>query len=320
MSWKLKVFSSQLLAAAFLMVLAFAACKKDEFTNPYDNPDLQEPEDTTANDSLDPTSFAGLHQNIFKPTCANSGCHDGTFEPNFLTIESSYNTLVYHPVTKNDSLNTYDYRVLPGNPDLSIIMLRLTEDIDGISGIMPLDAYYDPESVWNQEKEEHIGNIRTWIENGAKDMFGNPANAGNKEPQFLGVAGFANGNTLVPHSPNHLSVPASANSLDLWFALSDDSTSATALTYNKIKFSESKYYNDTMPELDLQIVSPITEEGYFGEQVQFTHKITISLNGYPVGQRIFFRIYVKDPQHDVTEIPQDGSLNHVLSYFSFARE
>ena len=39
----------------------------------------------------DPISFAALHNNIFSTTCANSGCHDGTFEPDFRTIESSYN-------------------------------------------------------------------------------------------------------------------------------------------------------------------------------------------------------------------------------------
>jgi hypothetical protein len=28
-------------------------------------------------------------------TCANSGCHDGTFEPDFRTLEGSYNTLLF---------------------------------------------------------------------------------------------------------------------------------------------------------------------------------------------------------------------------------
>ncbi|MBK7268515.1 MAG: hypothetical protein IPI07_03030, partial [Flavobacteriales bacterium] len=32
-----------------------------------------------------------------------SGCHDGTFEPEFRTIASAYNSLVYHPVIANDA-------------------------------------------------------------------------------------------------------------------------------------------------------------------------------------------------------------------------
>ena len=44
---------------------------------------------------IDPTSIAGLYQNIFGPTCANSGCHDGTFEPDFRTMESKMLESVY---------------------------------------------------------------------------------------------------------------------------------------------------------------------------------------------------------------------------------
>ena len=55
------------------------------------------------------------HKNILEPKCANPACHDGTFEPDFRTIEGSYNTLVYHPVTKNDEDLTYEHRVVPGD-------------------------------------------------------------------------------------------------------------------------------------------------------------------------------------------------------------
>ena len=37
-------------------------------------------------------NFAWLHQQAFAPTCANSGCHDGTFEPDFRTVGASWNT------------------------------------------------------------------------------------------------------------------------------------------------------------------------------------------------------------------------------------
>lgn len=77
---------------------------------------------------------------------------------------------------------------------------------------------------------------------------------------------------------------------------------------------------DTIPETDLTVVSsPITQPGFFGDDVLFYHKAVIDLNLHPEGQ-IFMRIYVKDPQHNPTEIPADGSLPHIKNYFSFIRE
>lgn len=300
------------------VVLIFG-CKKDEFINPYDDPDLHPTDTVDSTALLEEGSFAYLHYKIFKPTCANSGCHDGTFEPNFTSIESSYNTLVYHPIIKNDPGGSYTYRVLPGNPNQSVLMNRLTVDIDGLSGIMPLEV--NPGSDWPDKKDEYIEAVRTWIQDGAKDMFDNPAVLGNTAPQFLGVVAFPSGSsTPLERAGNEIVVPNGVSSIDLWFSLTDDSTPASSLTYNKIKFSTSVYYNDTMPEFDLNVVSPITETGFFNEPVQYTHKITYSPTGFVSGTQVFFRIYVKDPEHDVTEIPQDGSLPHILSYFSFVRE
>ena len=82
--------------------------------NPYDAQDLPE-DNTVQGEGLNPASIEGLHANIFGKTCANSGCHDGNFEPDFRTIESTYNTLVFQPIIKNDLQGTYEYRVVPGN-------------------------------------------------------------------------------------------------------------------------------------------------------------------------------------------------------------
>jgi len=187
-----------------LLALAVSSCTKDQ-NNPFDDPDNLPPEDTTGIDNIDPTSLVGLHQNIFKPTCANSGCHDGTFEPDFRTIESSYNTLVYHPIIKNNPAGTYEYRVKPGSLTESIIWLRLNEDIDGISGIMPLDAFYDPESEWNENKAEHLANLSAWIMGGALDMFGNEPGTNNQQPGIAGVYAEADGTPVPPG--DHLKIP-----------------------------------------------------------------------------------------------------------------
>lgn len=147
-----------------LPIILLFACNKNASTNPFT--EVPDPNGETENPiELEPTSLAGLHQNIFKPTCANSGCHDGTFEPDFRTIEGTYNTLVNHPIIKNDPGNTFTFRVVPGNVEASQLVARVTYDIDGNSGIMPLAI--DPDSDYAAKKEEYIQNIKDWISAGA---------------------------------------------------------------------------------------------------------------------------------------------------------
>jgi len=154
------------------VILLLASCdKEDTNQNPYNNrPEVQE--ETSTLNSIPPDNFAALHQNIFSKTCANSGCHDGTFEPDFRSIESSYYTLVNHPVITNDQAGSFDYRVFPGNSSASLLYERLTTFIPNTSGIMPLEV--DPGSDWEQKKDQYMNDIKTWIDGGAHDMFGNP--------------------------------------------------------------------------------------------------------------------------------------------------
>ena len=71
-----------------VIILLVSSCKKDDAPeNPYDNIDYS---NNSGNDTvLDPASIAGLHKNIFVKRCANPGCHDGTFEPDFRTVQSA---------------------------------------------------------------------------------------------------------------------------------------------------------------------------------------------------------------------------------------
>ena len=129
----------QLSALVLALSLVALSCKNnDDPPNPFDDPSVQPPADTVEVINFDPNSFEGIHYNVFQYTCANSGCHDGTFEPDFRSIEASYNTLVYQPVIKNDAGGSFTYRVAPGDAANSVLYHRLLVDIDGQSGIMPL--------------------------------------------------------------------------------------------------------------------------------------------------------------------------------------
>lgn len=259
-------------------------------------------------------NIASLHANIFAPTCANSGCHDGTFSPDFRTIQSAYNTLVMHPVIKNDSLNTYTYRVVPGDAISSVLYNRLTEDIDGNSGIMPL---YSGEA-WAAVKQEHINNIVSWINNGAQDIFGNPYQAGNKAPQMQGVVAIANGNVIARASNGQIEVPASVSDVTLWFSFSDDELNPADLQTNILKFSPEIYDFESATELNLQTDQTITETGYFGNQVTFTHRFNFDPSIFNVDEAVFFRVYLNDGENDA-EIPSNGSPDYIKLYFSLKR-
>ena len=134
------------------------------------------------------------------------GCHDGNFEPDFRTVESSYSTLVYQPVVKNNDNQTYEYRVVPGNLHKVFYMLvycrmRMVYLFLMIIVVMPMDAdiVYDPNKnhPWHEQKSEMIAEIKQWIDDGAKDMFGNVPSEYNKVPEMLGCIAYVTGqNTL----------------------------------------------------------------------------------------------------------------------------
>jgi len=305
-----------------IISLVFQACKKDGEINPYDNPNLNSTEDTTTTYFPDPTAFQALHNNIFIPTCANSGCHDGAFEPDFRTIESSYNTLVYQPVIKNDNVNTYEFRVKPSNSDKSILYKRLIEDIDGISGIMPLSAEYNPEHYWLDHKEEYIQNIKDWIDNGAMDMFGNLPLQPNNIPEMRGAIAFITGQTtpLSREMPRGtIYVPSSANSIDLWFSVQDDILATNELSYNKIKFSTNLFNFENQPEFPLEVIMPPKNEtGYYVSTTDdFYHKYTLDMSSFTSGDVVFIKIYVNDDVNPVTEIPSNGSDYNIVKHFTF---
>ncbi len=155
--------------------LVFASCTTDTGTNPFDV-------DPTDDPGANLTGFAAIHERILEPRCANPACHDGTFEPDFRTVEGSYNTLVYHPVVKNDADLSYQYRVVPGDVHQSWMYNRLVTSNDTL-GQMPL--YGEPLS--NQE----INLIKAWIEDSAKSTNGTVALPPNQVPNFNWYVAFS---------------------------------------------------------------------------------------------------------------------------------
>ena len=299
-----------------LLLVLLAACKKDP--NPYSTYIETPPVIVKPTDTLDPNSFVGIHYNVFKPTCANSGCHDGTFEPDFRTVESAYNTLVYQPV--KNAVEDYVYRVEPKNADRSILYKRLTTYFEGTQGIMPIQT--DPNSDWPTKKDQYIQNIKNWINNGAKDQFGSTPSLGNLEPVFKGVMAYGGTSTTELNRKSGKSsiiVPQNVSKATFYFSLDDDTKPAAQLSYNKMKISTDPFSFESKPELDLTIGTAVSGTGYFNDQVEYTHRIELDMAQFAVDQKYFLRIYVSDGGGK-TEMPKDGSADYIKHYFSFIRQ
>jgi len=315
----------------FILTVLFLSCQKDAL-NPYDDCSLDPPQSNDTNYFNNPSSFASLQNNIFQPYCNNSGCHDGTFEPDFRTIESSYSTLVYQPIIKNNGNESYEFRVKPGESNKSVLYARLLADASGISSfdpnsqVMPIDASieYDPNQshAWHGVKDQLIPNIKDWIDNGAKDIFGNIPLEPNKIPVMRGCIAFATGQTsLLSRGPSSgtIYIPSNATSVDFWFSVEDDILTASQLGYNKIKFSKNLFNFDSRPEFPLQIISPpINETGYYLSTTDdFYHKYTLDMSFYNTGDIVFMKIFVKDNVNSITEIPSNGSDYKIVKHFTF---
>ena len=303
------------LAILLLVVLALAACTK-ETPNPYDSLERRSPNPDAAD--LPADNFAWIHAKILRPNCALSGCHDGTFEPEFRSIGSAYNSLVFHPVVTNDPQESYTYRVVPGDVQASFLHARLNVFVQNTSGVMPLSLAAN--SDWPDNREAYKAAIDQWIATGARDMFGALPGQGDLEPQVTGILAFAAGTTGSPYprgaeeGVRPIEVPAA--DVDLWFAFSDDGTAGTALTYNKIKVSTNTAF-ETVPELSLTTGNTLTGPDLSNASTTFTHRAALQLGAYPVGTTLFVRVYVDDGEHDgPTEIPNEGTTSPMLDYFT----
>ena len=302
--------------------ILFWTCKKDDVPeNPYNQTTTVVDNDNPEVDDLPVGSFAWLHGKIFKPTCANSGCHDGTFEPEFRTIASAYNSLVNQPVIANDPQNSFSLRVNPGDTSSSWLHERLTVFVENTSGMMPLD--FDPNSDWPTNKNYYIQQIANWIEAGAPDMMGNPAPSSqtNLPPMVYGIAAFPQGNTSTPYPRENGEITSAilvdSAPVDIWLYPYDDNALLTNFESVSIKASTSPIDFSDAVEVPCTITGPVLALDFSNSPVNFHYKATLDLSALPVGTTYYLRCYLDDGiQSQITEIPNSSSTYFYYLLFS----
>ena len=294
------------------------SCSKNGNENPYRDWDGDGRPQVVNNKPIDPNTIEGLHKNIFKPTCSNSGCHDGNFEPDFRTIESSYNSLINRITINKDPNNPqFAVRVYPGDPAKSMIMHRLNTFIPGTQGIMPL--VIDPGSDWPAKKNEYLQNISTWISNGAKDQFGNNPSAIDFPPQMGGLIVFGDGSgSPLPRSAyNPVIVPAGTSSIKIMFAYTDDKTAIPQFGQGTVNFSLNPNVYDSTEINMVKEGSPFNAKGVSGSNIDYWHSVTVNVSDIGVsGDVIWIRTLVTDQVNAPLFIPSPSTNFNFIKYFA----
>jgi hypothetical protein len=308
-----------IILASFGFAIALSACNKDpNVKNEYEDWKNPDNANTGGGPELDVNSIQGIHFHIFKPTCSNSGCHDGTFEPDFRTVESSYNSLVNNPVIKADSAvpGQFMLRVEPGNADNSMLLRRCRVDLGGNSGTMPLSI--DPGNDWLDRKDEYLARIEKWINDGAKDQFGNAVPPKDLKPQMAGMVVKA-GATTFSRSGNYnpVDVPAGTGNITVYFSYIDDKTPQAQFTSMTADTSQNPglFVNSgqfTMTKLG----SALNMTGLFGLDLDYWHSISLNISAYQPGQVIWFKTTVSDNVNATIEIPSAFSSFNNQKYFA----
>ncbi|MGK0390498.1 MAG: hypothetical protein ACI94Y_003251 [Maribacter sp.] len=296
--------------------------------NPFDT--ISYDTGTIVDIPIDSATFLGLHTHIFSKRCNQPACHDGTFEPDFRTVQSAYNTLVFHSIIKNYPSVPLDYRVQPGEPENSMIYHRLTIDNPPNFESMPSSGIALPQS--------EIDLIHNWIAEGAKDIYGNEPMQTSLLPTCYGMVVYEYiGNDsirvdTIRQGSNITPFLVQGNfDLEFWFVYGDQNIDGELLPgyvlgYNKFKVSDNPYdFTDAITlDMEVELLEPLWINSAYSEEIgtdipHFQHVVfNPSDYGFSSGDRLYVRTYVQDDDHDIpTEIPQPNSPPYMHTYFSF---
>lgn len=273
----------------------------------------------------DSSSLVGLHTYIFSQSCSVPGCHDGSFEPDFRTVQSTYSSLVYQPVVKNDEQGSFTYRVIPGNPEESWLYFRITTD-NSVIGRMPL---YD-----NPLTEGQVEALKEWINKGAPDIFGNPFALPNTQPRLVALAAFNVGGGFevrrdtarVDGNPVYPFIAGRNFDLDIYLGIQEDSTALSDLQNTRLMMSGN--YDDFSNAVSYPATyssTPKIVEDYngAGNDALFNWKVSI-----PAGTVLpqdengitFFRFFTQDGDHmEEVEFPTNSQPIEYKLFMSFVR-
>jgi len=322
MNWK----NGAIFGAFGIMALTMALIGCDKETdlppNPYDS--IVYPTPPAPVDTLDPASIVSIHRDILQPRCAVPGCHDGNFEPDFRTVQSSTSTLVYARIVKNNADSTFTFRVVPYDKDNSVLYERLTNCcFANTNDRMPQDNIGVP------LESAYITRIENWIMNGAQDMFGQVADYPNQAPQVQfyvavdtmsvdGIVAAFNANFPLVAASNRIDgvyynpfILQHGRNVGIIIDVKDDSTNIANLQGSMMKFSyDPDNFSPSAPGYRQMNAQFLSVPGLQMWYVQFNTDLFNSDNV------VYMRYYVSDGEA-TTEMPRDELVIQYKTFWSF---
>jgi hypothetical protein len=311
----LKHYKTFIVSSIAILLVAISCYKKPDVNNPFDTVDYLI--DTTITNE-DIYSLSNIHHKILQPKCGTPGCHDGSFEPDFSTLMSTYSTLVYHPIVKNNAQNSFKYRVVPFNSAESVLYERITNCcFVNTNDRMPQD------NIGRALPDADIAAIKKWIDDGAKDFLGNVANKPNAQPVFQWFYGIEDKgfplvwNTKVLTEENNRvdkmgygSVILDTHQVFIHIpVITDDETALKDLKNARVIFSTNR--NDfSSPIATVNSIFLPVDEGIWYNR--------IVAKNFPQNTVIYMRYLINDGSHvKDTESPDDLSPSWFKNYWSF---
>lgn len=275
-------------------------CSKEQELNPFANSGTK-----TIKPNSDLSSIQSIHNDILISKCNNPGCHDGTFEPDFRSVQSSYSTLVYKGLNKNtlDSQSFFKYRVVPFDTSNSFLHERLcTRTSD-----------YMPSNGQRLSRAE-INRINQWIMKGAPNIDGNILSEPDNLPVIQYYLALDDKNIRIDSirlnkTGSSPFIVKANQKLKFWFVIKDDNASIEKLSVNQLKISGTK---DDFSNAFIYQASLINYNGY----KVYEAVVNTSAN---INTQYWFRYYVSDDKHSgsFTEFPDNSSPQYFKDYYSF---
>jgi hypothetical protein len=206
---------------------------------------------------------------------------------------------------------------VPGNAGISMLLHRIKEFIPGSQGKMPLSV--DPGSDWNAKKDQYIQDITDWINNGAKDQFGNSPESIDFSPQLGGLIVFADGSpTPLSHTGyNPVTVPAGTSTIKIMVAYLDDKTAVKSFGETKINFTLNPYQYDSTWQVMGVETNSFTDKGISGDNIEYWHSITLNVADIGVsGDVLWVRTETTDNVNLPLFIPSPSTPFNFKKYFA----
>ncbi|MFM7639666.1 MAG: hypothetical protein ACKO67_08070, partial [Bacteroidota bacterium] len=203
---------------------------------------------------------------------------------------------------------------VPFSSSNSMLPHRMTVDLNGNSGIMPLSL--EVNSDYPIEKDSWLVRINDWIDDGAKDWLGRTPETIDFPPQILGVQFLVSGASLPRAGRYEAAQILAGQSPEIWVSLVDDKTPISMLKNVSINWSTDPAHFDNSKEVSMKAGPNKDLLGLLNTSTTYYWNSTYDGSKNIENDVIWFRITVSDSKNINYQIPNQNSMFLLKTYFA----